>query len=166
MVLHGWIRSSRTVSSGIPFKEFETVVAKIRHAFMAIPAGRGLHLTPCNKILQSKPPPVYLQRNPVLQAAIMGCQTLLQESSDSPTQCQELVGGWPDYIGVCDASSLSWKCFQHVATCRDDTDMSGRHEHVAPILARWVHVADTILKMSWQFVSAFADISQIFQVRM
>jgi hypothetical protein len=66
--------------------------------------GRGL-LTPCNKVLQSKPLLVNLQRNPVLRAAIMGCQTLLQESSDSPTQCHELVGGWPDYIGDCDASS-------------------------------------------------------------
>jgi hypothetical protein len=103
-ILHGWIRSSKSGTIGIPFKEFETVVAKIRHAFTAIPAGRGL-LTPCNKILQSKPTLVYLQRNPVLQAAIMGCRTLLRESSDSPTRCRELVGGWPDYIGVCDASS-------------------------------------------------------------
>jgi hypothetical protein len=104
-VLHGWIRSRKSGTIGIPFKEFETVVAKItRHAFTAIPAGRGL-LTPCNKILQSKPPLVYLQRNPVLQAAIMGCRTLLRESSDSPTRCRELVGGWPDYISVCDASS-------------------------------------------------------------
>ncbi len=47
-VLHGWICSSRTGSCGIPFKEFETVVAKIRHAFTAIPAGRGL-LTPWKK---------------------------------------------------------------------------------------------------------------------
>jgi hypothetical protein len=101
-VLQGWIRSSKSGSSGIPFKEFETVVAKIRHAFTAISAGRGL-LTPCNKILQSKPPLVYLQCNPVLRAAIMGCRTLLWESSDSPTQCRELVGGWPDY--VCDALS-------------------------------------------------------------
>jgi hypothetical protein len=104
MVLHGWIRSSRTGSSGIPFKKFKTVVAKIRHAFTAIPAGWRL-LTPCNKILQSKPPLVYLQRNLVLRAAIMGCWTLLRESSDSPTRCHELVGGWPDTIGVCDASS-------------------------------------------------------------
>ena len=103
-VLHGWIRSSKSGLSGIPFKEFETVVAKIRHAFTAIPVGRGL-LTPCNKILQSKPPLVYLQRNPVLRAAIMGCRMLLWESSDSPTQCRKLIGGWPDYIGVCDASS-------------------------------------------------------------
>jgi hypothetical protein len=40
----------------------------------------------------------------------------------------------------------------HVATTR----------RVAPILARWVRVADTKLKMSWQFVSARANISQIF----
>ena len=38
-VLHGWIRASKSCTSGIPFKEFETVVAKIRHAFTAIPAG-------------------------------------------------------------------------------------------------------------------------------
>ncbi len=81
------------------------MMAKIRHAFMDILAGRGL-LTPCNKILQKKPSLVYLQLNPVLLAAIMGCRTLLRESSDSPTRCHELVGGWPDYIGVCDASSL------------------------------------------------------------
>jgi len=103
-VLHGWIRSSKSGVTGIPFKEFETVVAKIRHAFTAIPVGRGL-LTPCNKILQTKPPIVYLQRNPMLRAAIMGCQMLLLESSDSSTRCRELVGGWPDYISVCDTSS-------------------------------------------------------------
>ena len=80
------------------------VVAKIRHAFMAIPAGRGL-LTPCNKILQKKPSLVYLQQNPVLLAAIMGCCTLLRESSNSPTRYHELVGRWPDYIRICDASS-------------------------------------------------------------
>ncbi len=83
-VLHGWICSSKAGMIGFPFKEFESVVAKIRHAFMAIPTGRGL-LTPCYKILQTKPPLVYLQCNLMLQAAIMGCWTLLPESSDSPT---------------------------------------------------------------------------------
>ena len=111
-LLHGWIRSSRTGSCGIPFKEFETVVAKIRHAFTAIPVGRGL-LTPCNKLLQSKPRLVYLQCTPVLWAAIMGCRTLLRELSDSPTCCRELVGGWPDYIGMCDASSHVPWCWRH-----------------------------------------------------
>ncbi len=103
-VLHGWICSSKTGMNGVPFKEFESVVAKIRHAFMVIPAGRGL-LTPCNQILQTKPSLVYLQCNPMLRAVMMGFQTLLWESSDSPTRCRELIGGWLDYIGVCDALS-------------------------------------------------------------
>ena len=103
-ILQGWIRSSKRGTTGIPFKEFETVVQKVRHAFIAIPAGRGL-LSPCNKIIQMRPAVVYLQRNQVLLAAIAGCRTLLRESSESPTRCRELVGGWPDYIGVCDASS-------------------------------------------------------------
>jgi len=38
-VLHGWLRSSRTGTMEILFKEFESVIAKIRHTFMAIPAG-------------------------------------------------------------------------------------------------------------------------------
>ncbi len=80
------------------------VRAKIWHAFTAIPAGRGL-LTPCNKMLQMKLPMVYLHRNAVLLAAVAGCHTLLRESSDSPTRCRELVSRWPDYIGVCEASS-------------------------------------------------------------
>jgi hypothetical protein len=41
----------------------------------------------------------------ILRAAVMGCRMLLRESSDSPTRCRKLVRGWPDYIGVCNASS-------------------------------------------------------------
>jgi len=68
-VLHGWLHSSRTGTGGNPFKEFKSVIAKIRHAFTAIPAGRGI-LTPCNKMLQMKPPVVYLHWNAVLLAAV------------------------------------------------------------------------------------------------
>jgi hypothetical protein len=84
MFLHGWIYLSKAGMIGSTFKEFKSVVTKIRHAFTAILAGRGL-LTLCNKILQTKLLLVYLQHNLVLQAAIMGCQALLWESSNSPT---------------------------------------------------------------------------------
>ena len=124
-ILHGWIRSSKRGTTGIPFKEFESVVQKVRHAFTAIPAGRGL-LTPCNKIIQKRPTTVYLQRNQVLLAAITGCRTLLRESSESPTRCRELVGGWPDYIGVCDASS-------HGA----GGVIFGENEECVPTVFRW-----------------------------
>ncbi len=75
-VLKGWVRAGQSSTAGIPFKDFESIVAKIRHAFTAIPAGRGL-LSPCNRILQKKPPVVYLHRNPVLLAALAACRTLL-----------------------------------------------------------------------------------------
>ncbi len=49
-ILHSWIRTSKQSTHGIPFKEFESVLAKIRHAFTALPAGLGL-LSPCNEVL-------------------------------------------------------------------------------------------------------------------
>ena len=69
---------------------------------------------------------VHLQRNQVLLAAIAGCRILLRESSESPTRCQELVGGWPDYIGVCDASS-------HGAC----GVIFGKNEDCVPTVFRW-----------------------------
>jgi hypothetical protein len=34
------------------------------------------------------------------------CRTLLRKSTLSPTRCQELVRGWPDYVGICNVSSV------------------------------------------------------------
>jgi hypothetical protein len=45
-ILHQWLQATSR-EHGIPFKEFESVVAKLRHAFTALPGGRGL-LSPCN----------------------------------------------------------------------------------------------------------------------
>ncbi len=67
-------------SAGIPFGEFESTVAKIRHAFTCIPAGQGL-LSPCNRLLRHRPAYVYLQRNQAILTAIKGCQTMLSEST-------------------------------------------------------------------------------------
>jgi hypothetical protein len=103
-ILHLWLQNASRVMGAIPFKQFETVVAKLRHAFTAIPAGVGL-LSPCNWILAQKPNIVWLSRNKPLLANIWGCRTLLQESTKDPTQCRELVSGWPDYVGIVDASS-------------------------------------------------------------
>ena len=102
-ILHRWLRGARRTSAGIPFKEFESVTAKIRHAFTAIPAGKGL-MSPCNWVLRLRPEVVYLHRNIGLLQAIAGAQTLVRESTVAPTRCKELVAGWPDYIGVQDAS--------------------------------------------------------------
>ena len=102
-ILHSWLRAG-SLNRGIPFREFESVIAKLRHAFTALPGGRGL-LSPCNRLLKRRPPVVYFHRNEPLHAAISNCRTILRESTNRPTRCRELVAGWPDFIGVVDASS-------------------------------------------------------------
>jgi hypothetical protein len=102
-ILHKWLRGARRKSGKVAFSEFESVVAKVRHAFMSIPAGRGL-LSPCNKLLQKRPPVVWLHRNKKLQVALQDCRTLLREATKNPTKCKELVMGEPEFVGVKDAS--------------------------------------------------------------
>ena len=103
LILKKWIRTGTSTHLGIPYKEFESVTAKIRHAFTAIPAGIGL-LSPCNTVLAAKPTRVLLHRNKVLLTAIADIRTLLKESIAAPTRCRELTSGWPDYIGYTDVS--------------------------------------------------------------
>jgi hypothetical protein len=38
-------------------------------------------------------------------------RTVLRESTSRPTRCKELVAGWPDYIGIVDASSFGVGAF-------------------------------------------------------
>lgn len=101
-VIHGWIRHAK-YKGGIPFDEFESIIAKVRHAFTAIPAGNAL-LSPCNRMLCVRPNFVYLHRNEALLDALRDIRTFLRESISIPTLCRELVPGHPDYIGVKDAS--------------------------------------------------------------
>jgi hypothetical protein len=103
-ILKNWLQTAARSRHGIPFKEFESVIAKVRHAFTVLPEGRGL-LSPCNTILRLKPRTVFLQTNSNLREAIYSIQTLLQESTNKPTWCGELVRGHPDYVGICNASS-------------------------------------------------------------
>jgi len=101
--LRRWTRTSSKGCTGIPFAEFLSVTQKIRHAFTAIPAGKGL-LTPCNAIVRKRPAFIWLARNKPLRQAIQDCRTLLRESSSTPTTCRELVLGNSHYVGVKDAS--------------------------------------------------------------
>ena len=101
-ILHGWIRHG-PLGAGIPFNEFQSVISKLRHAFIAIPSGKGL-LSPCNTVLRKQPSLIFLHRNDLLLTALSDCRTLLRESTMAPTKCSELVAGWPDFVGVKDAS--------------------------------------------------------------
>ncbi len=59
-------------------------------------------------MLQKKPDIVYLQQNKALKQALLLCRILLHKSTTQPTRCKELVRAWPDYMGICDASSFGF----------------------------------------------------------
>ena len=124
-ILRGWIRTGTRGSLGIPFGKFESTIAKIWNAFTSIPAGRGL-LLPCNRLLRQRPAYVYLHRNPTVVTALEGCWTHLRKSANEPTHCRELVAGWPDYIGIVDASGHGVRgvVFGKLSTC-------------TPVVFRW-----------------------------
>ena len=103
-ILKSWVRTGKRGTVGIPFKEYESVILKLRHACIAIPTGVGL-LSLCNRVFQAKPSYVYLHKNKRILHALQGCRTLLRESTREPTQCREVTSGWPDFVGIVHASS-------------------------------------------------------------
>jgi hypothetical protein len=57
-----------------------------------------------NRVLRVRPAYIFLNRNQRLLTAVEGCCTLLWESMQEPTKCQELTCSWPDFVGVVDVS--------------------------------------------------------------
>ena len=102
LVLKSWIRKS-SKRIGIAFSEFRTILSKLQHAFLTVPAGRGL-LSAFYTILAKQPALVYLHSNANLYNAVLDCRTFLRDTISAPTKCRNLVTGWPDYVGITDAS--------------------------------------------------------------
>ena len=102
LTLKTWIRKS-SKRIGIAFTEFRTTLSKLQHAFLTVPAGRGL-LSAFYKVLAKQPLLVYLHTNALLYNAVLDCRTFLRDTISSPTKCRNLVTGWPDYVGITDAS--------------------------------------------------------------
>jgi hypothetical protein len=103
-ILKRWTRSSTRASAAIPFPEFRSITAKLLHAFITLPAGKGL-LSPFFQILCLQPSHVYLHRHSALLEAVKDCHTLLRSTISMPTPCSSLVTSWPDIVGITDASA-------------------------------------------------------------
>lgn len=72
-ILNKWVRTEKNSKGGIPFGEFESVIAKLRHSFRSVPAGKGL-LSVTNKVLRKRPATVFLQRNKPLLLCLDDCR--------------------------------------------------------------------------------------------
>ena len=85
-----WLRRLSTSRQGIQFDEFRSTMSKIQHAFLTIPARKGL-LSLFYRVLAKQPLMIYLHQNAPLREAVVDCWTFLRESVATPTRCQNLI---------------------------------------------------------------------------
>ena len=88
--------------------DFQSLVGKIQHATLAIPNGKGLlaplfKLLPTDHSFSSKRKHIQIPAGSEAHAALKDLNTILKLVANRPTRCAQLVPGWPDYIGFCDA---------------------------------------------------------------
>jgi hypothetical protein len=88
----------------LPLKEFRTLLGKLQHASMAMPAGKCI-LTPLHKFVEANKDRrvLYFANRPVILEALRDIRILLRESTSRPTHVRQLVPDLPSYIGFCDA---------------------------------------------------------------
>ena len=96
---------------GCKVGEFQTLVGKLQHAALGIPAGRGL-LQPLYAMLPSmdeqawrgyKHKHLRIPKASPEATALQDFRTLFRIVGKRPTQCKELIPDWPDLVGFCDA---------------------------------------------------------------
>lgn len=96
----------RTGHTKLP--DFQTLVGKLLHATLAIPNGKGL-LSPLFKYLPSEHGPSNRRKHIQIPKGSEGYQALedlriiLKMVANRPTRCEQLIPGWPHYVGFCDA---------------------------------------------------------------
>ena len=119
-----WIRKA-SKRIGITFDEFRSTLSKLQHAFLTVPAGKGL-LSAFYKVLAIHPGMIYLHSNVNLRNAVADCLTFLRDTINSPTKRRNLVTGWPDFVGITDASGHGLGGI-----------IIGEGKTVTPIVFRW-----------------------------
>jgi hypothetical protein len=88
----------------LPLKAFRTLLGKLQHAALAMPAGKSI-LTPLHKFVEEGKDKhiLYFTNRPIILEALRDIHILLREMTSRPTHVRELVPDLPAYIGFCDA---------------------------------------------------------------
>ncbi|KAL7545534.1 hypothetical protein ACHAWF_008883 [Thalassiosira exigua] len=87
----------------VPFKRFQKLVWKLRHASIGVPAGKYL-FGPINRLMAIEPRVVDWSRARDARCALEDWGQLIRGASKEPTHVNELVPGAPAYKGTLDAS--------------------------------------------------------------
>ena len=94
---HNMLRRKR-----IPMKNLQTVVGKLRHAAVILPAALGF-FTPLNNIMKSNEYSIIL--NDEARAALLDICTLLRQLSKRPTHVDEIIPNLPSHVAYHDAAA-------------------------------------------------------------
>ena len=97
------LRRLLRVRKGVPFKDLDRLVGKLRHAAIGIPEGRAI-MGPVNIFLARKPTRIFWDRCPAVRRALQDWATLIREAAAEPTHVRELVPGPASYKGTLDAA--------------------------------------------------------------
>ena len=86
----------------IPLKQLQTVVGKLRHAAVILPAARGF-FTPLNNIMKTSKRSIML--NIDAKSALLDTCTLIHQLSKRPTHVNELIPDPPSHVAYHDAAA-------------------------------------------------------------
>ncbi len=88
----------------ISIKKLQTLVGKLRHASMILPAAKGF-FTPLNNAMKGNPMLIGLGKHSEVQTALEDLVSLLRLLGSRPTHVWELVPDMPHYVGYHDAAA-------------------------------------------------------------
>jgi hypothetical protein len=96
--------SSAISRKSLPLKDFRTLLGKLQHASLAMPAGKSI-LTPLHKFVETHKHRriLYFPNQPLILEALRDIRILLREATSRLTHFRELVPNLASYIGFCDA---------------------------------------------------------------
>ncbi len=86
----------------VSIKKFQTLVGKLRHASMILPAAKGF-FTLLNDAMKGNPTLIRLGKHSEVRAALEDLISLLRLLGSRPTHIWELVPDMPHYVGYHDA---------------------------------------------------------------
>ena len=74
---------------GVPFKDFNRMTGKMRHAAMGVPGSEGV-FTPFNRVLARQPSHVWFRKGSDLTDALKAWRAISKEALKRPTHVRQL----------------------------------------------------------------------------
>ena len=134
----------------MPLKKLQTLVGKLRHASIVLPAARGF-FSPLNDAMRGNPKLIGLGAKSEVRGALEDLISLMHLLSSQPTHVRELVPDVPHHAGYHDAAAEGaggvW-----FSLCNDTLQLSGEKLSQTILPGKWYqsrHPMDGSQTLTW-----------------